>query len=171
MYTCLMSKKEIKDEISFEFIFYYGNGLNRIWNEEYTESNQNIYWTKNIDTFCPECASLLRDFRVQVASYNFKYSKEKIFANIINNKKEKNQNCHLCKEPIFGDYYGIFFDKIFVTGNCLENQVSHFISAYCLSCFSINHCTKSCLIGDFSYGLKINNKHKIESILSSTTGF
>lgn len=167
MYNCLLCKRDINDEISFEFSFYHGNGLNRIWDEKDIDSNQSIYWSKNIDTFCPECASILSDCNIHIVGKNFKYNMQNIFENIINSKTEKNPNCHICGEAISENYYSILFDKLFVTEKGLEIQESHFIAAYCLSCFDKNHYIKSGLIGDCIYGLKINNKHKFETVLSS----
>lgn len=167
MYNCLLCKIDIKDDIAFEFSFYHGNGLNRIWDEKDIDSNQSIYWSKNIDMFCHECASTLIDCRIRIVDNNFKYYMQNIFENIINSKKEKNPNCHICGGAISEDYYGIFFDKIFVTENSLEIQKSNFIAAYCLSCFDKNHYTKSGLIGECMYGLKINNKHKFETVIST----
>jgi hypothetical protein len=78
MSQCTLCKKSLNNEIVFEFNYYYGSGINRIWNGN---DNQNIKTFKTMDHFCSKCSDYISEFQIN-AGYN-------LFKKNMNNVYEK----------------------------------------------------------------------------------
>lgn len=144
-----------------------------LWDEKTENSNQSIYWSKNIDTFCSECSEHILACEFSTASIDHNKKIDDIVKNKVVGTSSYHPRCLICKKEVIEDYYGVCFEKVFLSEFAIETIDSYFVNAFCSCCNNaiMKRYYNDKISADFSYYSDIfyNDLIKEKSIEYRTT--
>ena len=156
MCQCTLCGKFLDHEITYEFNYYYGSGINRKCDEN---NNQNIKTYKTMDLFCEQCVDMILDVELDVGKKQFKTNMNILYENKVSEEEAKDPPCFLCQRNNLMNYYGICFEKTFYSESVNEICDTYFLGAVCVDCHQtiLKKHNKSTWQANLRYSFK-NNK-------------